>query len=66
MEVSMRTGPSSYVVCDIEVAGWKTESGNEVMIRITPRDKVYNEVMLDLSMRDGLDLIAAVASELRK
>ena len=66
MELSMRTGPGSYVVCDVIVWGYETENGHQVMVGIKPRDEVYDEVILDLSIGDTLDLIAAITSELRK
>jgi len=66
MELSIRTGPSSYVVCDVKVIGYKTEDSDQVIMKITPRDEVYAEVTFDLSIGERLDLIAAMASELRK
>ena len=66
MELSMRTGTWACVVCDVVVWGYETEDGDQVMVRIKPRDEIYDEITLYLSTGDSLDLIAAIASELRK
>ena len=66
MELSLRTSPTSYVVCDVKVHGYCTGTSNEVMVRIDPRDKQIDPITFDLSIGDSLDLIAAITSELRK
>ena len=66
MELSLRTSPSSYVVCGVIVRGYDSGDSTQVMVRIVPRDKKTHTITFDLSIGDSLDLIAAITSELRR
>jgi len=65
MELSLQTSSTSYAVCDVSVKGWNAEHSRQVRVRIMPRDKDLDQILLDLSIGDSLDLIAAITSELR-
>lgn len=65
MEISLRTSPTSYAVCDVEVKGYGYIRNPIVMIRITPRTD-DEAITLDVSLSDWLELLTNVTAEFQK
>jgi len=66
MEITMRTSPSSYVVCDVTIRGYDSGESRQVMLVVKPRMEEHEAITFDLSIGDSLDLIAGITREIRK